>query len=117
MCEADYLMRHVDGRRQVARYDNPVAERLADAKAVEIHHHDIEKHAESFNEGYAAAMAQVQPELDALDRVRALAELPDPHNPRAYQHYAVPIGKEVEMGVLVDDLRAVIDIPEEASDG
>lgn len=37
-----------------------------------IHHHGIEAHAESYHEGYAEAMRQVQPELDALDRVRDL---------------------------------------------
>lgn len=35
-----------------------VYERASAGEVVEVHHYDIEKHAESFNEGYEAAMAQ-----------------------------------------------------------
>jgi hypothetical protein len=44
---------------------------------------------------------------DALAAVRALAE-PFLDQPDGYQHYAVQIGDEVHLAVLLEDLRAVL---------
>jgi len=40
-------------------------------EAVHIHHHDIERHAESYNEGYAAAEEHLGPDIAHLDRLAA----------------------------------------------
>lgn len=56
---AELYARERKERQRAAAADlDALAESIREAGVIEVHHHDIEQHAVSFNEGYEAAMAQ-----------------------------------------------------------